>query len=278
MKFKRQPTNNMILLLFVSTSIFCGVVWGAENRTATDDTTNFVIHNFEFVLLHELAHAIISDLEVPVLGPLEDTADYLAISMAISGDDSAQGATFLRQTLRDTARSFFTTWRLANTYNASVPYWDAHSLSIQRYYSIVCLLSGSDPVTYRSIQNEIPTARAQGCEAEYKIASAGFDWLIQNYTSRKKPVAAINYRFERTTTPTQRTVVAELKQLKLVESTVNAINETFGFKSPIEVTLRTCAQPNAFWSPEQRELLICYELFDAFAQVHQYQLADSSDD
>ncbi len=270
--------HSVLGALLVIGSTLCSTQLIADGQADDKDSTSFIIHNFEFVLLHELAHAIISDLEIPVLGPLEDTADYLAISMAINGDQSAEGSTFLRETLQDTARSFFSTWRLANTHDAPVPYWDTHSLSIQRYYSVVCLLVGSNPARYRLIQSEIPRARAQGCEAEYKIANAGFNWLLQNHTSDKKPVAEIRYRFERTITPTQRKVVDELKRLNLVENTVGAIKETFGFKSPIEVTLRTCAQPNAFWSPEQRELLICYELFDAFAQVHQYQLAESADD
>lgn len=273
-----RHVHKTLLSLLTIASMLCSAVSDAETQPDSQDPTNFIIHNFEFVLLHELAHAIISDLDVPVLGPLEDTADYLAISMAISGDESAEGETFLRETLQDTARSFFTTWRLTNTYNAPVPYWDTHSLSIQRYYSIVCLLAGSNPASYRSIQSEIPKARAQGCEAEYKIANTGFNWLLKNYTSNDKPSTEVIYRFEMTTTPVQRKVVDELKRLNLVQNTVNAVNETFGFESPIEVTLRTCAQANAFWSPEQRELLICYELFDAFAQVHQYQLAASSDD
>ena len=39
-------------------------------------TTSFVLGNFEFVLLHELAHVVIGELKVPVLGPEEDAADY----------------------------------------------------------------------------------------------------------------------------------------------------------------------------------------------------------
>ena len=43
-----------------------------------------MLGNFEFVLLHELAHAVIGELKVPVLGPEEDAADYLAATALLN--------------------------------------------------------------------------------------------------------------------------------------------------------------------------------------------------
>ena len=43
----------------------------------------FVIGNIFFVAMHELGHAVVSELEVPVLGREEDTADVFAIGAAM---------------------------------------------------------------------------------------------------------------------------------------------------------------------------------------------------
>src|SRR5262249_41191311 len=44
-----------------------------------ENAVAFVVGNMLFVLLHELAHAVIADLEIPVLGWVEDAADQFAI-------------------------------------------------------------------------------------------------------------------------------------------------------------------------------------------------------
>ena len=41
----------------------------------------FTVGSFEFALLHELAHLIISEKEVPVLGSVESAADYVATTV-----------------------------------------------------------------------------------------------------------------------------------------------------------------------------------------------------
>ena len=43
-----------------------------------DDQSLFVLANMKFTLCHEISHALIDELEVPVLGREEDVADALA--------------------------------------------------------------------------------------------------------------------------------------------------------------------------------------------------------
>src|SRR5205085_7620284 len=43
----------------------------------------FVVGNMVFVAAHELGHAVISELDLPVLGREEDTADVFAILKAL---------------------------------------------------------------------------------------------------------------------------------------------------------------------------------------------------
>ena len=240
----------------------------AQERSALDD---FVLGNFEFVLLHELAHVVIGENDVPLLGPLESAADYTAIVMAIRGGGTSEEAgTFLNQALRDTATSFVTTWRLAESNGVAIPYWDVHALSIQRYYAALCLIYGSNSTENRELLSDLPQGRAAGCQAEYELADDGFQWLMDTYVAPvdKQTPLEISYSYGRVVSKEQMRLRAEIRDLGLLENTVNAVLGLFRPKAPMSVAMRLCGQPEAAWQPEKRELVICYELLDAFAQVH----------
>src|SRR5690606_10259582 len=49
----------------------------------TSTTDEFVVANAQFVLMHELAHLVIEEKRVPILGPEESAADYIAAMMLI---------------------------------------------------------------------------------------------------------------------------------------------------------------------------------------------------
>ncbi len=240
-----------------------------QERSAQD---NFVLGNFEFVLLHELAHVVVGDNDVPILGPLESAADYTAIIMAIRGDGTETAKSFLTQALRDTATSFATTWRLAEANDVPIPYWDVHALSIQRYYAALCLIYGSNPDANRGLLGDLPEGRAAGCVAEYEMANTGFQWLLDTYGASgdfELNSSLVKFNYGRVVSIRQRQLREEIRELGLLENTVNAVLGLFPPKAPILVTMRVCGQPEAAWQPAKRELVICYEMLDAFSRIHE---------
>ncbi len=62
----------------------------------------FVFGNMLFVLLHELAHAAVADLEIPVLGREEDAADEFAILRMLW-----VGSAFTHRVLADATKGWF---------------------------------------------------------------------------------------------------------------------------------------------------------------------------
>src|SRR5262245_59789931 len=75
----------------------------ADNRIAklsAEDAaklTSFVVGNLFFVVVHELGHAVISQLKLPVLGREEDAADSFAtLSMLLIGTELSHSV--LRET------------------------------------------------------------------------------------------------------------------------------------------------------------------------------------
>lgn len=269
MSISAQIAKGLKLLVIL---LGCGLAAQSAMATEPSEKTTFVLGNFEFALLHELAHVIIGDNEVPILGPLESAADYTAIMMAIRGDGSATARAFLSQALVDSATSFATTWQLAQSKEVAVPYWDVHALGIQRYYAALCLIYGSDPVLHSAIGAKLPPGRATSCPGEYALAKRGFEWLLGAYAESPKAAALqVTYEYGRATSVTQQRFRTEIRRLQLLENTVGTVTALFRLSAPIRVVMRSCGQPEAAWQPEQRELVICYELLDAFAKIHQYQ-------
>jgi len=85
----------------------------------------FVAGNMLFVLLHELAHAAVSEMGIVVLGKDEDAADSYAATRLIGF-----GADFLKQMVADSARGWFMSDRRNKKEGGSVPYYDAHGLDL----------------------------------------------------------------------------------------------------------------------------------------------------
>ena len=85
----------------------------------------FVAGNMLFVLLHELAHAAVSEMGIVVLGKDEDAADSHAATRLIGF-----GADFLKQMVADSARGWFMSDRRNKKEGGSVPYYDAHGLDL----------------------------------------------------------------------------------------------------------------------------------------------------
>lgn len=240
-------------------------------------TINFVLGNVEFMLLHELAHVVIGELKVPVLGPEEAAADYLAAT-ALLNTARSDPASYRRATNRllAAAEGLKLSWTEGKARGGEVPYWNSHSLNIQRFYSIACLLYGNDPEAYTDLPVAIgmPAARTGGCAAEWQQADRSFRWLLDNF-GRKPGEAAgpeigIDYAVPETLAASA--LLHAIQKDGMLERVVGAMRERIILPRQISLRMRSCGRPEAAWQPEQRELVLCFELLDAL-----YQLSASRD-
>jgi Putative metallopeptidase len=58
-----------------------------------------------------------------------------------------------------------------------------------------------------------------------------------------------------------------LQQRQFLENLVAKLNDTIALPYNIGVVSAQCGDPNAYWSPEQKVLVICYELFEQLDEV-----------
>lgn len=127
-----------------------------------EEVEDAVNGSFLFTVFHEVGHAVIDVLEIPFTGREEDAADSLAAWWLIDGDDGEESAIA-------GALSFYTDPSEAAEVDES-DFSDEHSLSQQRYYTLTCLVYGSDTDKYAGLleQEWLTEARAEQCPGEFQ--------------------------------------------------------------------------------------------------------------
>lgn len=133
-----------------------------------------------FIALHELGHALVDALQLPVTGREEDAVDQFAVWLLLAEGDS--GAVL-------SAASLF-----GSEISGGDDLAAAHSLDQQRYFSMLCWVYGSDAASRPSLIEDwaLPADRAAGCVEEY--AQLGRSWqrlLAAHAPQPPAPMAAV---------------------------------------------------------------------------------------
>jgi len=143
----------------------------ANLATSVKQRDNAVEDVFMHTLLHEVAHAIIAQFNIPSLGKEEDAADNLATVLLLEyvedGDLIALNA----------ADMFALEDQDTDTLE-DADFWGEHSLDIQRYYSTICYVYGARPDDNEELveSGELSADKADQCIDEY--AQISEDWLF----------------------------------------------------------------------------------------------------
>ncbi len=124
-------------------------------------------------LLHESGHAFIADQNIPVLGKEEDAVDNFATILLLNyvdnGDDIAISA----------ADMFAFESENRPDYYDFGEYIDEHSFDLQRYFSTLCFVYGSDPEKQSNLLDEVENDylkdRKEFCEFQFESLSQNWD-------------------------------------------------------------------------------------------------------
>ena len=160
-----------------------------DNVRANVTRHDAIVGQFMFWALHETGHAVFDIFQMPLLGREEDAADLFAAYIMLEfGRDQA------RRWVEGAAYT-------SDEFMADVPwgknYASVHGLPQQRFYNLICLAYGADPVTFADVtenmmhmmtqkgvmptmqQGVLPKKRAENCEYEFQTVDHAFKTLVR---------------------------------------------------------------------------------------------------
>lgn len=285
----RRYTAVAVLRLILSTLLFLPANLSADEVEGADlpgqldsGTVKFVLGNVEFVLLHELAHLVIHEKDIPILGPEETAADTIAATVLILGErlDQAERQRAISYVLA-AAEAFALAWQMGSELGAQVHYWGVHALDIQRYHHIICLLYGSNSEIFNDLPGRagMPNVRKLDCSFEFERAAKATQWLLREYGRKPdEPLGdPIAIRYGEPDTLVSQRLLQEIKEAGTLENTLRHFRDRFTLSRPMTVVMRRCRQAESAWLPEQRELVVCYELLEGLYQLSRRRAAPIAD-
>lgn len=239
------------------------------NLDEGDDTALFVVGNTLFAVYHELGHALIDLLDLPVIGREEDAADGFAAMMMIPPHPD-----HIRDELIVAVADG---WRLQSDEVATLadqgPLWDEHTLDEQRYFAVICWMVGSDQEGFFDLAEEsgMPLQRIEACADDFERMKAGWqDLLAPNNVDqgRPKPAGAgqIAIVYEEPVT-TDAQALEWARAGRVIEQAVLDLSERIDLPKDITVRFKSCGDANAFWQGDRLEVLMCYGLVGDFLSV-----------
>jgi len=214
----------------------------------------FVASNMVSTFYHELGHAMIDVLGLPVLGREEDAADTLSTLLihSVWEEDSAVAMVY------DTANAFLMYAAEAETTGAEIAYWGEHSLDMQRYYNLVCLFYGANPDERGDIARELelPEDRAERCPEEFLLAEESWGRLLADLAPgpRSKGLRMMD-------------ADPDDPLVALIAEEVTALNQVYGFPVWIDVRVEPCGEANAFYDPWESTITMCTEYAEDLLRI-----------
>ena len=233
----------------------------------------FIIGNTLFVLGHEVGHALIREMAIPVIGREEDGADSFSALLALS-----LGETFADQVLINAATGWFYSNRRDRHDGIHATFYDEHGMDLQRAYHVVCLMVGSNPDRFRQLADEtgIPEERQGRCRDDYNNAAWSWGKVTEPHRRRpEQPKAAINVVYG--AAEGEVAIFAQAGQhIKILETMAEFLAEQYVWPAPISLEFETCGESGARWEFRTRRIVVCYEMVAEFSQLYRtYRKSDA---
>lgn len=244
---------------------------------------DFVLANVEFTLLHEIGHALIHQFPIPLFGREEDAADQMATTFMILRHNTDIDPTAMNKLLMVSAEWLSEWEEEKSTAGPSAhAFWDSHSLAIQRFYNVNCLLFGANPDELSFLLDTVmlPAERGFDCEQAYKQAFDANLWLLSSFARTEGTLVPFNgivVEYEETRDPRHEMVRKWLIESGLVQEIASRTSEFFAWPQPVRLFFDNCpGSAEAYYNRNVSEIVICYELLDVFLEKSERFLSRSA--
>jgi hypothetical protein len=234
----------------------------------------FVAGNMLFVLLHELGHAAMHEMGLPILGREEDQADNFAIVSLLKIGNKVS-----HRVLVEAAKGWFLSDRRDRRDGEPQAYFDEHGLDQQRAYNIVCLVYGSDPANMMDLADEtkLPKDRRDSCvTSDYpSISSSWMSVLAPQRRAPDQPKTKIEVIYGEGKGDLEG-FARGMRTIDTLNIVADLMSDALAWPQPFVIESQTCGYINARWVGSTRRLTMCYELAQDFGMLYrEFELASA---
>jgi hypothetical protein len=222
-----------------------------EPDALAEDLTDADIHVQDVMLAifyHELGHALIDVMQLPVLGLEEDAADVLSVVMIDrlwDADASEAKVTAAAQFWADSA---------AETAEAGYApdFWGVHSPDERRYFTYLCLYYGGAPDERAGLAEAmgLPKDRAATCPDEFDLAQGSWGVFLDEL-EEAGPGDTLVWLGEEDPTD----IVSQA-----MKEEVEYLNSILSLPESVGVRVAPCEEANAFYDPSEKAITMCSEM------------------
>ncbi len=253
--------------LALAIAFACGTApLGAQELTdeEAEEALVFAAGNTTFVLLHEIGHMLIDQFSIPILGREEDAVDNLATLLLLWQEtDEADDA------LIDASYGWFLSDATQTDDFQDSDFYGEHSLDLQRGYAIICKMVGHDPERFGELAEdaEIDDERQEGCAYDFEQMQVGWSTVLEPHLREADGPPQLTVTYDPPGDDDLADVADLLRDLGIMEAWAEVIDADFILPNPIQLRGGSCGEANAFYDPDEREVVMCYELVALFADL-----------
>jgi len=207
---------------------------------ATPAAADFVLSNLRFTLYHEVGHAVIDQMRVPLFGSGETAADGFGLMVA----DRLHSETEMREIITDMTR-------LGRTEAAREIFdpWSEYMPGAQRMSRAICLWFGLKPTERGDHARALgmPPQEEWACIENARALRSAWTPILDDL--RPDGTGGVSLR-----------VAATGKALRLLAPDIARLNKEIALPRPTPVTIENCGEDNAYYYQYDDRIVICAEL------------------
>jgi hypothetical protein len=233
------------------------------------DAMTFAMHDASFTMYHEVAHLLIGELDLPVLGKEEDAADALGTIWLLEFDEAEDSY----DALVSAADGWYFNALKADTSSfEELAYSADHTLDLHRAYAMVCYMVGKDRSVFGETADDydIDADRQESCESTYSDAFRSWMRLLEPHITEGDEVSDYEVIYE--DAGDYEDIAEELKSRAIVDIAAASIAATFTLPRKVTFRVTQCGEANAYYYPAEGEVIYCYELADAMRTLYVYDI------
>ena len=152
---------------------------GQQTEVGDDVKREAIIGGVVGTMLHETAYGLFDIYDVPIWGRVDDAADRLAAFVMTQ---------FGAQSAMTTVRGMLNYLNWSAKAPGSNDFSAADSPQAQRFYDVLCVVTGADPLTFEDLANQnLPKARIGFCFGDLFGTKTEFDEIRRAFDLRLMP-------------------------------------------------------------------------------------------